>query len=100
MINTFKSYSPTKQLNYSVEELFRAFPEDLRREVEERTRATCNQKVQVERVLDNGIKAVTIDEILGKFLSLLVNKIDKTLLEEFIFILLILRKYQSLHSGT
>jgi hypothetical protein len=31
-------------------------------------------------VLDNGIKAVTIDEILGKFLSLLVNKIDKTLL--------------------
>jgi hypothetical protein len=43
--------------------------------------------------LDNGIKAVTIDEIMGKFLSLLVNKIDKALLEEFVFILLIFRKY-------
>ncbi len=53
----------------------------------------------MERVLDNGIKAVTIDEILGKFLSLLVNKIDKTLLEEFIFILLILRKYLLTHAG-
>jgi hypothetical protein len=49
--------------------------------------------VQVEKILDNGIKAVTIDEIFGKFLSLLVNKIDKSLLEEFIFILLIFRRY-------
>lgn len=30
---------------------------------------------------------------MGKFLSLLVNKIDKALLEEFIFILLVFRKY-------
>ena len=30
---------------------------------------------------------------MGKFLSLLVNKIDKALLEEFVFILLIFRKY-------
>lgn len=34
----------------------------------------------MEKILDNGIKAVTIDEILGKFLALLVNKIDKSLL--------------------
>lgn len=54
---------------------------------------TCNEKVQVEKILDNGIKAVNIDEIMGKFLSLLMNKIDKNLLEEFIFILLIFRKY-------
>jgi hypothetical protein len=49
--------------------------------------------VQVEKILDNGIKAVTIDEIMGKFLSLLMNKIDKNILEEFIFILLIFRRY-------
>ena len=49
--------------------------------------------MQVEKILDNGIKAVTIDEIMGKFLSLLINKIDKALLEEFIFILLIFRRY-------
>ena len=53
--------------------------------------------MKVEKVLDNGIKAVTIDEIMGKFLSLLVNKIDKALLEEFVFILLIFRKYLNLY---
>lgn len=53
----------------------------------------CNDKVQVEKILDNGIKAVVMDKIFAKFLSLLVNKIDKALLEEFIFILLIFRKY-------
>lgn len=39
------------------------------------------EKVKVEKILDNGIKAVTIDEIMGKFISLLMNKIDKALLE-------------------
>lgn len=54
---------------------------------------SLSEKVQVEKILDNGIKAVTIDEIMGKFLSLLMNKIDKALLEEFTFILLIFRRY-------
>ena len=57
------------------------FPEDLKKEIEERTIASVKEKVKVEKVLDNGIKAVTIDEIMGNFLSLLMNKIDKALLE-------------------
>ena len=61
MINTFKSYSSTKLLNYLVEDIFRQFPEDLRHEIEERTVASVSEKVKVEKVLDNGIKAVTID---------------------------------------
>lgn len=93
VINTFKPYSSTKQLNYTVDEIFRQFPEELKKEIMERTRSACEEKVQVEKVHDNGIKAVNIDDIMAKFLSLLVHKIDKTLLEEFIFILLILRKY-------
>lgn len=52
----------------------------------------------MEKVLDNGIKAVTIDEIMGKFLSLLMNKIDKALLEEFAFILLVFRNYLNRYS--
>jgi hypothetical protein len=80
VINTFKGYSLTKQLNYTVEDIFRAFPEELKREVEERTLASAGEKVKVEKVLDNGIKAVTIDEIMGNFLALLMNKIDKALL--------------------
>ena len=80
VINTFKPYSSTKQLNYTVEDLFGLFPEELKKEVEERTIASVGEKIKVEKVLDNGIKAVTIDEIMGNFLSLLMNKIDKALL--------------------
>jgi len=39
-----------------------------------------SEKVKVEKILDNGIKAVTIDEIMGNFLALLMNKIDKAIL--------------------
>ena len=81
VINTFKPYSSTKQLNYLVDDIFVMFPEDLKKEIEERTIASVKEKVKVEKVLDNGIKAVTIDEIMGNFLSLLMNKIDKALLE-------------------
>lgn len=42
VINTFKPYSNTKQLNYTIEELFRLFPEDLRKDIEERTKLSSN----------------------------------------------------------
>ena len=56
------------------------FPEELKKDIEEKTLASVKEKVKVEKVLDNGIKAVTIDEIMGNFLALLMNKIDKALL--------------------
>lgn len=61
VINTFKQYSSSKNLNYTVEEIFKNFPEEFRRDIEERTQASVEEKVKVEKVLDNGIKAVTID---------------------------------------
>ena len=35
---------------------------------------------EVEKILDNGIKAVTIDSIMARFISLLVHKIDKIII--------------------
>jgi hypothetical protein len=55
------------------------------------------EKVQFEKILDNGIKAVTIDSIMGRFIYLMINKIDKSIIIEFIFILLIFRKNLNLH---
>lgn len=99
MINTFKPYSASKYLNYTVEDIFRNLPEEFRHDIEERTQGSVAEKVKVEKVLDNGIKAVTIDEVMGKFLSLLMNKIDKALLEEFVFILLVFRQYLNRYSS-
>lgn len=41
---------------------------------------------------ENGIKIVTIDSIMGKFIYMLVKKIDEGLFRELVFVLLIFRK--------
>lgn len=72
------------------------FPVEMKREVEDAVRQCLEEKVQVEKILDNGIKAVTIDAIMGRFISLMINKIDRGIITEFIFILLIFRKFLNL----
>ena len=45
-----------------------------------------------EKINENGIKVVTIDQIMVKFICMLIKKIDEGLLRELVFILLIFRK--------
>ena len=47
VINTFRPYSSTKQLNYLVEDIFSPFPAELKKEIEEAVKYCSEEKVQV-----------------------------------------------------